>query len=369
MRGTPVVDGRTGARDRGAARRDDSTAIMDSAQLAWTPRPREIAVMRALPGLGDFLCATPALRALRAALPGARITLIGLESTRPLVARYPHLVDELLAFPGFPGLPELPPDLDLLPQFLKGTQGRFDLALQLHGDGAITNTVVRLLGARAIAGFYAPPHPCPDPATFLPYPDGLAEPRILLSLLGFLGVPARGESLEFPLDPADLRALDDLLCTFAVPQHAELALVHVGAARPQRRLDPRLLAVVVDGLAARGLFVALTGGPDEVHLAAAVKAYAESRPLDLVGRTGLGTLGALVRRARLVVSGDTGVSHLASALRTPSVIVFLASDPSRWAPLDRVRHRVLDATVLAPTPAAILAEADATLALSGVGRA
>ncbi|MFY0542078.1 glycosyltransferase family 9 protein [Nannocystis pusilla] len=112
--------------------------------------PREVVVMRALPGLGDFLCATPALRALRAALPRARITLLGLARARELVARYPHLVDDLLEFPGFPGLPETPADVRALPDFLRAVQGRFDLALQMHGDGLVSNIFVQLL-ARAPA--------------------------------------------------------------------------------------------------------------------------------------------------------------------------------------------------------------------------
>lgn len=325
------------------------------------PPPRDVLVMRALPGLGDFLCATPALRALRSALPEARVTLLGLPAARGLAARYRHLVDDFLEFPGFPGLPDAPANVTALPEFLRAVQGRYDLALQLHGSGVVSSIVVQLLGARVSAGFYAPPLPCPDPATFLPYPAGLPEPLASLALLRFLGVPARGFQLEFPLSPDDEAALDALLRRLELEPGAPLAVLHVGATEPRRRLEPGVAARVADGLAARGLRVALTGTAAEAPVVAAVRARLECRPLDLVGRTSLATLAALVRRARLVVATDTGVSHLASALRTPSVVVFLASDPGRWAPLDRTRHRVIDGTMVPPAPGAILADVDIAL--------
>jgi ADP-heptose:LPS heptosyltransferase len=67
--------------------------------------------------------------------------------------------------------------------------------------------------------------------------------------------------------------------------------------------------------------------------------------LNLTGRTGLGALAALVAQARLVVCNDTGISHIAAAVATSSVIVSCGSDTRRWAPLDHRRHRVVSSMV------------------------
>jgi ADP-heptose:LPS heptosyltransferase len=105
---------------------------------------------------------------------------------------------------------------------------------------------------------------------------------------------------------------------------------------------------VVAQLSRGGLPVFLTGTAEEApitarvaaaaRLAGAASGPAEGEIVDLAGRTSIGALGALIARAALVVTNDTGTSHLADALRTPSVVVFLASDPRRWAPLDRALH-------------------------------
>jgi ADP-heptose:LPS heptosyltransferase len=63
--------------------------------------------------------------------------------------------------------------------------------------------------------------------------------------------------------------------------------------------------------------------------------------VDLSGQTSLGTLAALLSESRLLVCNDTGVSHVAAAVGTRSVVIACGSDTARWAPLDDSRHRVL----------------------------
>lgn len=334
--------------------------------------PRRVAVLRALQ-LGDLLVAVPALRALRAALPDADIVLIGLPWARDLAGRLAHLLDGFEAFPGYPGLPETEPDLPALPGFLARMQAlAFDAVIQMHGDGAVTNSLAVALGGRVTAGFFAPGGYCPDPERFLPYPAGGPERRRLLDLAGFLGAPPLGEELELPLGEGDVAAL------LALPEAAGLepgryACLHPGARSPSRRWPVRRFAEVGDGLAARGLGVVLSGSASEVEITAEVARAMAAPAVDLAGRTGLGALGVLLAGARLLVSNDTGVSHVADALRVPSVVVYLDSDPERWAPADAERHRRVlarapaPARVTAPTgtaaPAAtVLEQADALLA-------
>ncbi|HSH21633.1 MAG TPA: glycosyltransferase family 9 protein, partial [Candidatus Caenarcaniphilales bacterium] len=302
-------------------------------------QPRTVAVLRAL-HLGDLLCTVPALRALRAGLPDARISLIGLPWARAFVERFGAYIDEFVEFQGFPGLPERACQPRAVARFLAQMRERqFDLAIQLHGDGAVTNRLVSLLGARLTAGFVGHGGWAPDDGLFLPYPTGLPEPRRHLELVRFLGLPLHGEELEFPLTPAD-RADAGRAAQRKDLGH-EYAIVHPGSRAGDRRWSEEGFAGVADHLADEGLAVVLTGTEEEAEITGGVASRMRAKPVDLTGRTTLGALGVLVAGARMVVCNDTGMSHVAAALRTPSVVVFSASDPLRWAPRDRQRHRVV----------------------------
>jgi ADP-heptose:LPS heptosyltransferase len=302
-----------------------------------------IAILRAL-ALGDLLCAVPALRSFRRAFPSAEITLVGLPSATAFVERFGAYLDGFLELPGYPGLPERDPEIHAVPDFLREVQAReLDLVVQLHGSGDVTNPLALLFGGGRTAGFYPDGGWCPDREAFTAYPDRGPEPMRLLRLPEFLGLPVDGPQLEFPVGDEDRAELAEV-----TGELGDYAVLHPGARLPSRRWSPAGFAAVGDALAERGLRVVLSGIEAEAPITGEVAGAMRSPVLDLAGRTSLGAVGALIEQARLLVTNDTGVSHIAAALRVPSVVVFTATDPRRWAPLDGALHRTVTAPVVRP---------------------
>lgn len=315
---------------------------------------QRIAVFRALQ-LGDMLCAVPALRALRAAYPDSEIVLIGLPWARQFAARYSCYIDGFIAFPGHPALPERVCNFSAVPAFLRAVHvKKFDLAIQMHGNGTVTNALLSWFGAARVAGFHPPSESCPDPRSFFCYPDNGPELRRLLDLAVFLGGREPAELLEFPLYEADHQELAVLATDL---QPGGYVCIHAGSRADSRRWLPEYFAHTADALAAEGLPVVFTGTYRERGQVETISAMMKSTARNLAGRTTLGSLAALLAGARLLICNDTGVSHLATALSVPSVVVFTGSDPSRWAPLNRARHKSL----VCPSPDQVVSAARSQL--------
>lgn len=309
-----------------------------------------IAVVRALHGLGDMLCAVPALSALRAAHPRAQISLIGLPCCKWLLERFGNVIDALVPFPGYPGIPEHPYSPNGLASFLEDMHARpFDLAIQMHGSGGVSNAFTALLGAKTTAGLFEPGRRRPEHGRFFPYPDHGPEVDRWLYLTDMLDCPASDKTTAFPLSEFDRAALNDHALLGGLTS-TRYVCIHAGARDPLRRWQADRFARVGDEMLARGYEVVLTGTAAERETANAVAFRMRGDAINAAGETTLGTIAALLERAALLVTNDTGVSHLAASLRTPSVVVFLASDPERWAPVDRTLHRPVLARDLIPQP-------------------
>jgi ADP-heptose:LPS heptosyltransferase len=312
---------------------------LTSWNLAGNPTIRSIAVFRALQ-LGDVLCIVPCLRALRYAFPFAHIVLITLPWGREFAERFSYYVDEHVEFPGHPLLPERHADEAAVMNFISLMRiRRFDLMLQMHGSGQIVNELLYQMEPRRLAGFYFREEDRMPGGWFIRWPEEGHEIHRFLSLVTSLGITEKGDELEYPVGAKDRHELASL------PVYAKLlqpyACIHPGARMRTRRWLAHRFAQVGDFLAAEGYQVVLTGSNDERDLVQEVADAMAHPVLNMAGCTSMGALGALLEQAEVLVCNDTGISHVACGLGTPSVVITMGSDPLRWAPLDRTVHRLV----------------------------
>jgi ADP-heptose:LPS heptosyltransferase len=258
-------------------------------------------ILRAL-GLGDFLTAVPAYRGLRQAFPEATITLAAPAELEPLAA-LTEAIDRLHPVNGLGELSEMSPPPDL--------------AVNLHGAGPESIGDLLATGAWRLLTHSHPRYPGiagPD------WCEEMHEVERWTRLLTLEGITA---------DPTALR----LAKPAQSPAISNAMIVHPGAKAEARRWPVNRFAEVARGLVVAGHRVVITGSASE---RARCLAVAQSAGLGqdsvVAGEFDLGGLAALVAAARLVVSGDTGIAHLASAYGTPSVILFGPTSPERWGP-------------------------------------
>jgi ADP-heptose:LPS heptosyltransferase len=273
--------------------------------------PPVVLGLRAL-NLGDFCTAVPAWKALRRAFPDHRTVLAAPGWQRPLVALCPA-IDELVPTDALAPVPR--------------PAHRAAVAVNLHGRGPESSRLLAASDPGQLVAFFHD-----DVVATIDGPrwdDDEHEVTRWCRLVTTVGAGA---------DPTDL-ALERP--TAAAPRIGATVL-HAGASAPARCWPVERWARVTRALRRRGHDVVLTGTAAELPRSRRISALADLEPTsDLTGRTGLAELAALVAHARLVVSGDTGTAHLASAYGTPSVVLFGPTPPTRWGPPAAGPHRVL----------------------------
>lgn len=300
---------------------------------------KKIGVFRALQ-LGDMLCAVPAIRALRQAYPHAEIILLGLPWGKSFTERFDHYFDGFIHFPGYVGLPEQGFDPKVFHRFTGEMQEQqFDLLLQMQGNGSLVNPMLELFGAKHLAGFKTEGHYAPDNGLFLNYPNHGSEIERHLELMSFLGIESLGTDLEFPLVDADLEELRKL--SLPIEPHRYVC-VHPGSRGAWRQWPVNYFAALADFCIEQGYQAVITGTKDEADIVEAVIGHMKNTPINTAGKTSLGAVGALIKDAALLISNCTGVSHMAAAFKTPSVVISMDGEPNRWGPIDTYRHRTIN---------------------------
>jgi ADP-heptose:LPS heptosyltransferase/O-antigen/teichoic acid export membrane protein len=336
--------------------------------------------------IGDVVCITPALRALRDRFPAASITLAAAPNVAPLFEEHPD-VDRVVALPdarGAIGAVRLIRELrKLAPQSVViglGTVPANAWLGQLAGvlcdapirlgevgpstgagrahrrfEELLTHSVARGGGGTPRSGVGAAHSP---------------EPRhwaqIHLDLLAPLGVTA-GPSPTRLVTTAEARATVARLLEVGAPtgERGPLARpwigIHAGGriyqipdagapggiARLSRRWPVERFGALARRLTEEcGATVFLTGAPEEARTSALVAGPSVTGCIDTTGRLSLAETAALMEQCDVFVTNDTGPMHMAFALGVPTVAIFGPTDPRRVGPIGEEATR--RSRILAP---------------------
>ena len=297
------------------------------------PDVTSIAVLRG-GGIGDLMFVLPAVEALAAAYPQARLTLLGMPSHAALLAERPDPFAVVDVLPGHPGVREgTPVDASATEAFCaRMRERRFDLAVQAHGGGTNANPFLLRLGARHTVGT-GTPDATPLELT-LPYRYYQHEAHRWLEVVGLVGAP-----------PVQLEAR---LRRTRPPRPREPGpprlVIHPGATDPRRRWPADRFAAVARAAVAAGVEVIVVGDRSDSAAGAEVTAVAPGtgpgRVTSMVDELTLPALVDLLASADVVVANDSGPRHLAMAVGTATVGIFWAPNLINAGPLGRRRHRV-----------------------------
>jgi ADP-heptose:LPS heptosyltransferase len=277
-----------------------------------TPPGGPLLVLRAL-GLGDVLTVLPALRGLRRLNPGRPLVLAGPAATGQWLSTL-GVVDAVVPTEGLDGPP---PGRGLGPH----------AAVNLHGRGPQSHELLLAGAPEHLLAFAGPGAP-----TGPRWEDDEHEVVRWCRLVRWAGGECGREGLRLtpprqrPTDPGPVRVV-----------------LHPGAASSARRWPAPRWALLARCLGAQRVAVQLTGNAAEAPVCARISAVAGLPPAACTaGLLDLPGLAERIAGADLLVCGDTGVAHLATALGTRSVLLFGPTPPDRWGPLlDADRHTVL----------------------------
>jgi hypothetical protein len=322
---------------------------------------RNLVVLRAL-GLGDLLAGVPALRALARAFPEHRRRLAAPAALAPLLPLIREAGEPCVESPvDFAGLDD---DPALLPR-------QPEVAIDLHGRGPQSHRVLlasdplsliafgneRVPGTEAMPVWRADEHEVArwcrllresgidaDPTELEIVPPAVVESAA--ETVAVLDGPEVAEPDRPTTAPGEWTGaeLDGMSPAVGLPAWARgSTILHPGAASAARRWPVERWAAVARSEIDAGREVLVTGSSAEAPIAAALAAAVGLPPSRiLAGGTELLALAGLVSVAGTVVCGDTGVGHLATALGTPSVLLFGPTSPAHWGPPpERQRHRGL----------------------------
>lgn len=301
-----------------------------------------------LDALGDVLMTTPAIRALKESLPGARTTLLT-SAGGAQIARFVPEIDDCIVY-------EAP--------WIKATAVRRNAAPDrriierlraARFDAAVIFTVYSQnpLPAAFLCHLAEIPlrlgHCRENPYQLLTDPVAETEPqqtvrhevRRQLDLVAGIGCATADDRLSLCVPPADRSRVCALLRQMGLGGRSNWTLIHPGASAPSRCYPPGQFAAAARSLVLdHGLEVIFSGSAGERGRIEQIRTEMGAASQSLTGLLRLGEMAALLSFAPLLISNNTGPVHMAAALGRPVVDLYALTNPQHtpWRTPSRVLY-------------------------------
>jgi lipopolysaccharide heptosyltransferase II len=300
--------------------------------------------------MGDVLMTTPAMKALKNAVPGRKLTLL----TSPegaKIARYLPFIDEVITFeaPWLKGSSVRSDSLREEAMINELRIKRFDASVifTVYSQNPLPGALLCYLAEIPLRAAYCRENPYAlltdwvreqEPQDFVRH-----EVRRHLELAGSLGADPVNLPLSLEVREEDRRSLREKVeAQFNVDDQSSWVLLHPGASAPSRRYSPEKFSRVADFLReASGRKIIFSGAREENDLISSIQKNMVQESVNLAGKLSLGEMLALVERAPLLISNNTGPVHIAAALGTPVVVLYALTNPQHTPWL--IPHHVLTA--------------------------
>lgn len=292
-------------------------------------------------GMGDFLLAVPALRALKRGIPGSRLDLLTSPKGLRAAKGCPHIDEieslDIQTFRSSGGV-SLIGWSEVLSLIRRVRQRRYDLAVNLIGHyspkGAVRmGILLKLLGIPLLAG-----RDTLGTGTFyhLSLPEDLETPQnerdANLKLVSLFGVELKTDpDLEVWPSEADKQNADNLVNDLA--GNGPIVGINPGSDRPEKEWPESCFLEVMRALRNEfGARLMLTGGPADVALMGRMAAEMGENTLNTSGKISFQGTAELLRKMDLFLTTDTAALHLAWAVGVPTVALFKQENLGRYKP-------------------------------------
>jgi len=316
---------------------------------AWQSARRLLCVR--LDNLGDVLMMTPALRALREAVPQRELTLLGSPAGAAAAACIPEL-DGAIAWhcPWVHSdiVPEVAGDLKLLAE-LQARQFDGAVIFTTYSQSALPAALLCRLAGIRLSLAYSRENPYRLLSHHLPEtePEGgiRHEVQRQLDMVAAIGAVTENHRLSFDIGTSARWKVASRLCRLGVDLDQPWLLVQPGASAESRRYPAERFGQVATALYERlSLPIVYVGSSNEHELIAAAMTATRAPCYSLVGQLSLREWGAAVASARLVLANNSGAVHMAAAVGTPVVDLYALTNPQHrpWKVPCRVLSQDVD---------------------------